>query len=419
VIAARLDLLSEPAGPFGVFHAARRRLLREAVLTEEPMEILQHDAALGEADVVTERRQLVQEPASRVDTVPDLRLGDIGVDEQRELLEADPDRVATGAGAFGLLDGTCEKVPRVVAPPVLHQRHGKIGQESETARRSVGKEPRRPEEFVRGRHEIEPCEGRRSRASEPLSGATLQLGVSMSELRPICGRALEMDARQVVVVGESVRHRDVELGPRLFGQPSVRALPDECVGERPGVGIDLLGQVGALRIADRSLHVDVLAEKRLHQRQPEAHPLDGCDAEHPRNILRAPVESRLEERAHGRRRLGRIPIIALEFCLGGELLEEQRVALGGLHHAIGDQALESHELGSEGTRIGRIERSERHRERPLHASAPRASDIEEIRPGAAQQQHGAARPSSCILDEIDQGRARPVHVVDRDDHGLS
>ena len=119
-----------------------------------------------------------------------------------------------------------------------------------------------------------------------------------------------------------------------------------------------------------------------------------------------PVQARREERVDGGRHLGR--------HLVGEhrdhLLEEEGVALCGVGDARA-RVCGHVELVEErrGLFVGqRLDRDE--------CPGPARADVVELGAGEAQQQDGrVARPSEHVLEQVEERRLRPVHVLDTDD----
>ena len=99
---------------------------------------------------------------------------------------------------------------------------------------------------------------------------------------------------------------------------------------------------------------------------------------------------------------------------GEQLLEEQRVALGGGHDALGRRGVEPvGERVHERPRVRAVERLELEQRAVGVRRGPAGPRLEQLGPGEAEQQdRRAARERQRVLDEVEQRRVGPVRVLD-------
>ena len=102
-----------------------------------------------------------------------------------------------------------------------------------------------------------------------------------------------------------------------------------------------------------------------------------------------------------------------------QFLDEQRVAVGGLSDPAPDLDIEvrtTEETHDELVGLGHAERFELDRRRRQFAAAPRRPHLQELLAADAQQKDRRfARPVGDVLDQVEQARLRPVHVVEDED----
>jgi hypothetical protein len=129
------------------------------------------------------------------------------------------------------------------------------------------------------------------------------------------------------------------------------------------------------------------------------------------------VEAGGEERLDRRRHLhGPVAAVADE---GEHLLEEERVALGGLHDPLAQGICHAAELAEQLLGLAGIERLEENGGRVPLAAAPGWPTLEQLRPGHAEQQDRCV-PGEVgdMLDQIQKRVLGPVHIVEHANHGL-
>ena len=208
---------------------------------------------------------------------------------------------------------------------------------------------------------------------------------------------------------EPARDRLVQLGAPAARQVAVGGLADQRVPEAERVAAR---QLGALRPDQLSLRErDEARRGRLGHElrvRVEAAPLH-------RGVLEqgplAGVQPREPRRQHGLDAGGEL---ARGGADGDELLEEQRVALGGLDDLLGRARGELAGCGDEPARVGLRERVEH--EHLVAGLRPRRARLQQLRPGDADEQDRVvAREDGEVVDEVEQRRLRPVQVLQHDD----
>src|SRR5205814_8765099 len=105
---------------------------------------------------------------------------------------------------------------------------------------------------------------------------------------------------------------------------------------------------------------------------------------------------------------------------GGELLDEERVAAGGIRELRGGLVTELAEPElRQLLRLRRAERSERQRRVGGKAAAPRRSRVEQVGPGQRQQQHrNVAQARREQLHEVEQAAVCHVDVLELESRRL-
>ena len=223
---------------------------------------------------------------------------------------------------------------------------------------------------------------------QPLAGFALEpVGVALVQLRAqrlrngvVGGVADQEVAEPEPVVSGELR----PVGPD-------EVLPDECDQCRP--------------------------ERRPHGRRQElgdgatveAPPLDGGALDPGALIRLEAVDARGEERLQ-RRRDGHLAVFLSN---RHQLFDEKRVALRSLDHPVGvlaEQALDELARGLLGERL------ERDDGRVWPRCRPRRPRLEQVRAcDAEEQDRSAGREAGDILEQVEQRRLCPVHVLDDDD----
>jgi hypothetical protein len=112
-----------------------------------------------------------------------------------------------------------------------------------------------------------------------------------------------------------------------------------------------------------------------------------------------------------RRELGRLTRLLHH---GEELLQEERVALGGFDHAVATRLVDTTcEVPGEETRVVGVEWLEQERGRVQLAATPCRPGVEQLGPREAQQhERRVAREVGDVLDEREQRRLGPLEVVE-------
>ncbi len=151
----------------------------------------------------------------------------------------------------------------------------------------------------------------------------------------------------------------------------------------------------------------------IHDRaQGKLPPDDGC-AFDDRSLERVEAaETDGEQRAYGRRHSD---VVSSGGRHCGHLLDEQRIALrsGGDPLPCGARGFQ---MLQQLAGLVLAEWAERQRLRSGVAPRPVGPLLEQIRPRETQDQQGdALDPARQVLDEIEEGRLGPVHVVEADD----
>ena len=123
-----------------------------------------------------------------------------------------------------------------------------------------------------------------------------------------------------------------------------------------------------------------------------------------------------EQRLDGRRHddLSAVPRLAHH---GEHLLDEQRVAFGGLADARAQGVVDRRKALDQLVRLLRRERLEQDRRRVQLAAGPTRAPVEQLRPGHAEQQdRRIATEVGDVLHQVEKGWLAPVQVVeDRDE----
>jgi hypothetical protein len=236
-----------------------------------------------------------------------------------------------------------------------------------------------------------------------------------------------------VAVEDALREPLVKVGTLALRDPSVRRVGHEAVFEPPALAARVLGAGEALRLerVERRSH---LARRALAEADDdglaEAAALDRRELGDVADRRVQAVEARGEERLHRRRDLDVDIAVGDPAAVGDraavaehrrDLAEEQRVALGGLADAVDDRRRRAAELvlGEPARVLGR-ERRQRDRERARHPRAPRRSLLEQLGAREAEHHGPAAEPLHHGLDEVEQRRLGPVHVLQhREDRALA
>ena len=102
--------------------------------------------------------------------------------------------------------------------------------------------------------------------------------------------------------------------------------------------------------------------------------------------------------------------------VGGELLQEERVPLGGGDHRGARVGVERERLGELVEEVGGLllgERSQRDR-----VGGPCRARVEELRAREADERdRGTLAPADQVLEQVEERRLGPVHVLEHDDDG--
>ena len=101
-------------------------------------------------------------------------------------------------------------------------------------------------------------------------------------------------------------------------------------------------------------------------------------------------------------------------CVRGELLEEERHALGRLEDRRRERLVERVAL-REAHRRGRRASSPPSGSSTVAPLAPGGSPLEKLRPRHGDHEQGAVDGADDVLDEVEERRDRPVEVVEHDD----
>ena len=211
----------------------------------------------------------------------------------------------------------------------------------------------------------------------------------------------------------------VKVRAHLLGQRGVRRLADQRVPEREcPIAVQWAQQLLACQPHE---HASGELDRLLAQHRDVL--CGGADADHggrlDRRSLghRQPIKPRRQESLDGRRDLQTVPPLRRE---GQQLLDEQRVAAGHLHHPLERAAVrQSQPLGQRPARVER-ERLQQHGGRVDLAAAPAGTQLEQLGPGQAeQQQRRVARPLGQVLEQVEHGRLCPVDVLEHDDQRLA
>ena len=138
-------------------------------------------------------------------------------------------------------------------------------------------------------------------------------------------------------------------------------------------------------------------------------PCDRRTLEHGALLLRQTIDAARDQ--HLERRRQRTGLFLC--CERDELLEEQRVALGGVDSCRDGRLVERGRLRQRGHELLRLGR--RHRLEEDRVLTPRRPRLEELRPRDAEDEERPGRPADEVLDEVEERRRGPVDVLE-DDH---
>ena len=219
-------------------------------------------------------------------------------------------------------------------------------------------------------------------------------------------------------VVSDVAQEEVSECERLFTGKLESGRADELFpNERHQVRVD-----GATKAIRRELaHRADVKDLPLHGRQLQDRPLVVLEAVEPRREERL---NRGRHRDHGE--VGRRvppPVLPAEQPVVDEhrehLLDEERIAFGRLFDpraGLLGQGRMAEQVLDESVRLGVGERLEQDARRVQLAAAPVRAVVEELGPTDGDEQHRSVpRPFGDVLDKVEEGGFRPVHVVE-DDH---
>ena len=175
----------------------------------------------------------------------------------------------------------------------------------------------------------------------------------------------------------------------------------------------------------RLMSCDATSSRRLRRRElrdaadMEDLAFDGRAREHPAFIGLETVEPGGEQRLDRRRNRDlRLDVLAVGEH-GEHLLEEERVSRRGGGDAcasLGCKLRPGRDVRDELGRLFLGERLEQDRRRVELAAGPARPAVEELRAGEADDQDRCvAYPVGEVLDEVEQRRLGPVHVLERED----
>ena len=267
----------------------------------------------------------------------------------------------------------------------------------------------------------------RAQPARGLPRERAHLGARLAGLRPQHRCGLEVVADELVEV-ELPLHGDplqasgrglVERCAAPLGHAAVRGVVDEGVRERECLLAEQ-GHVGRPQeiAAHELVHgvAHVTPDEVCHGADREGRTADGRRIEHLALLPREPVEPGCDEGLNGVRHAARRLV---ERC-SQELLEEQRVALGHRDDALAFAALEPGALDEPVQQPRRLVCGQRaeHERAAVHLPArPTRPGVEQIGPGETQDEDGRTPDVDDVLYEVEQGRRRPVHVLEQEDDG--
>src|SRR5262245_45465198 len=223
---------------------------------------------------------------------------------------------------------------------------------------------------------------------------------------------------------EPAREALVEVGPRLLRDAEVRGVADQDVPEAETV----LGR------EDRARRLDELLTGQRHQARSDrtaldAHELadraapelladDGRPLDDGPLVRREPIEPCREQGVDGRwdgQVAGSRSVLPDH---GEQLLDEERVALGGLGDPAQQRLVELGLAPEVPEKLLGLQLRERREHDRLAERVPSRVAVEKLWPGAAEDENrGLSRPADDVLDQLDEGRLRPLEVVEADDQG--
>lgn len=199
------------------------------------------------------------------------------------------------------------------------------------------------------------------------------------------------------------------------------------------VGRGRTDQVLSQQRAQQILRAERLGDQRSHGVQLEDLTDDGRGLAHEPLVAREPVETRGEQRGDRGRHLDgpevhRPLVLLLDQHLDQHaviqqhlehLLHEQGIALRRGTDALADLGREgrvTQEVLDERVRLRLRQRLEVDARRVPFASTPSRPLLQQLRSGHAQQRDRCvAGPVSSVLDHVQQGRLRPMDVVEHSD----
>ena len=159
--------------------------------------------------------------------------------------------------------------------------------------------------------------------------------------------------------------------------------------------------------------VSTFAERR-HRAGPELPPDDGCALERVALYGIEAVEPRREKRLDRRRQRRERGIGAGLGEHRHELLRVERVALRRVRHAEAKLGREDAGVVESVEQLRRLAGGER--VEPDDCSVPARTFLEQLGPGETEEEdRRVAAPAAHVLDEVEQRRLGPVHVLEHDE----
>lgn len=215
-------------------------------------------------------------------------------------------------------------------------------------------------------------------------------------------------------LGEPVRQADVELAPAQLRQEAVGGVLEERMTE-PGAA--RRRALGELPLAEAvQLGLDRPADHRLDSVDGEVPADHGRDADDLLLGLGERLEAGREEDLERTRQAGGRHLVADE---GRQVLGEQRIALGRVDDLPGLLVAEAGARVREQAPCLRVVEALQRDRHGVGPRPPTRPPVRELGPGGAHdQERSPAAVAEKLLDDVEEEAARPVHVLEHDDHGL-
>ncbi len=332
------------------------------------------------------------------------------------------------------------------------QRLGEIEEHAGAFRRLIVQAIKRAPEQIGCRREILACECTAARRREACCGTLPQFSpvcVQRTELPAVLVRLLEVERDDLLLLADQVAglrlqplgEALVQLGTRLLQHRSVRSVADQHVVKAEDRFVDPVGAVGLDHLlAPQRLQVPIDgATDRIRAEVGDCAAVellaDHGRALHDRALVAAEaLEARGDQRVDRRWHLDVEAVarddpgvaVAREHTLVDEhahgLGDEQRIALGGAQHTLGERVRQidlAEQLIDQRAAVGGAERIELdHVDRPA-ATRQRLTQLAQLRASERdQQQRSVTDPFDEMLDEIQVGRLAPVDVVEHEHQRL-